>query len=149
MAHRKDIAYIGAFADVSSGIDTEGELFRTIADAKAALEARHRSGGWVSLPVTREDGWVHEEIFTPLTNEAHIMLWRFDPVSLIGFQQAHEHGTPPPATLKDWQEHTPDVVVWVGARQGIRHGSLAQFEAQQRERNRQAVREAGSVVVTD
>lgn len=150
MAHRERHAYIGAFHDTNFGIDDECEVFRTIADAMAALTARHRSDGWQELPVRRTDGSHHEVLFPQLTNDAYILLWRIDPedqmtTGELRYVADKDH----PLDPKDYVAGEADKVVWVGARGAIREGSLAEFNAQRAERNRQDVREAGSVVVTD
>jgi len=149
MAHRTEFAWVGSINDPSYGIDDRGEMFHTIADATAALHARHRNPTDVH-PVIRGNGTYEVEPFGTLTDEAFILLWPIDEnyqatEALLREWDRQDVGFDP----REWMEPRASRVVWVGARQAIRHGSYAEWEQQSARRKRQDVREAGSVVVTD
>ncbi|MET0725777.1 MAG: hypothetical protein ABWY36_05450, partial [Leifsonia sp.] len=130
----------------------DGELFRTLDDAAAALEARHRSGHWQESPVLRANGIVQDVLFPTVTNEAYILLWALIPEDQLTPRQLADDYFESREPHIDPGYYFPDMadrVVWIGARQGVRVGTLEQFHEQCRRRSAQDVREAGSVVVTD
>jgi hypothetical protein len=144
--------YIGSFADISYGIDSEGELFETAKDAVNALFHRHRDGHWSGSVVHYLNGETKTNLFPTVTNDAYLYLWRLDPEDRLTMDELwslFESGEAPPFSLADYSEAEPDMVVWIGARQAVRHGKLEAFDEQRRVRGRQDAREAGSVVVTD
>lgn len=150
MAQRTELAWIGSLNDPAFGVDDEGEMFYTIADATAALHARHRGTNGESHPVIRPTGTYQHEHFGTLTDEAFILLWRVPEAdradeSMLIVRHEEGIGLDARAIMAAKATH----VVWIGARQAIRHGYAGEFEDQQARRKRQDVREAGSVVVTD
>lgn len=145
------VKYIGSFADSTYGVDSEGELFFTVTDAVNALSARHRTGYSEQCYVIQTSGEITRSLFPAVSNDAYLMLWRLDEGDRLTLARivADVADGAKLYDLLDYCEAEPDVVVWVGARQAIRHGSMSEFSEQRSVRGRQDAREAGSVVVTD
>lgn len=150
MAHRTEFAWIGSLNDPAYGIDDVGEMFYTIADAEAALLSRHRDSTEMH-PLFRPTGDYRQEPFGVLTDEAFILLWQLDEDDRLtdNALSTRTYLDQQPLDVRSYMAPRATHVVWIGARQAVRRGSIEQFEEQQARRKRQDVREAGSVVVTD
>ena len=146
----RKLRYIGSFRDVSYGVDYDGELFESIADAKRALEERYVANGHRQLrylATTGEEDW---HFYPAVTPEAHILIWPLpEPITLDALEEAREAGDydrlPDGAVL---MEGCAEIVVWIGRRHAVRHGSLDEHADVERLRKGADVREAGSIVVT-
>jgi hypothetical protein len=144
------LRYIGSFRDVSYGADFDGELFESIVDAKRALEDRYIANGGRTLrylATTGEEDW---HFYPAVTPEAYILLWPLpEPTTQDALDEAREAGDydrlPNGAVL---MEDHAEIVVWIGRRHAVRHGSPEQHEEVERIRKGADVREAGSIVVT-
>jgi hypothetical protein len=138
------IKWLGSFRDVTYGIDRDGEVFESIAEAKAALFERYATHGARQLRIVRPDGNVEEQFFPAVTPEARIMLWHLDPSDQV---QTDDLPTQE-IEVREYMSNLADRVVWIGRRHAVRFGTPAEYVVVEALRKGQDVREAGSIVVT-
>lgn len=145
----RNLRYIGSFRDVNYGVDMDGELFESIAQAKRALLDRYTANGGRQLDRLNTDGTVERSLYPAVTPEAHILLWPLPEEEQVTADQLRE-------LAPEWggirgkliMEDRAAVVVWIGRRHAVRHGSRDEHDEVERIRKGADVREAGSIVVT-
>ena len=139
------IRYLASYRDVSYGIDREGEVFESLAEAQTALYERYATHAARQLRIVRPTGEVEEQFFPAVTPEARLMLWRLDPQDQVDVADLPTQEI----DANEYMSNLCDRVVWIGRRHAVRVGMPSDFVEVERRRKGADVREAGSVVVTD
>lgn len=143
----RKLRYIGSFRDVSYGVDYDGELFESIADAEAALYERYATHGRRQLRRVETDGEVVEQFYPAVTPEAHILLWPLPTPTTLEALAAEREKDEPDVPSGLLMEDRATIHVWIGRRNAARHGTPEEHEDVERIRKGADVREAGSIVV--
>lgn len=139
----RNLRYIGSFRDVNYGVDMDGELFESIAQAKRALFDRYTANGGRQLERLNTDGTVERSLYPTVTPEAHILLWPLPEEDRVAAVDLPTQGIKGPALM----EGRATIHVWIGRRNAARHGTPEEHEDVERIRKGADVREAGSIVV--
>lgn len=144
----RKLRFIGSFRDVNYGVDNDGELFHSIAEAKRSLLDRYVSNGQRGVTTIDTEGRVTADFFPAVTPEAYFLLWPLPEDEQVTVEQLRE-------LAPDWggirggliMEDRATIHVWIGRRNAARHGTPEEHEDVERIRKGADVREAGSIVV--
>lgn len=78
------IRWAGEFADPNYGRGDVPEVFSTLADARASLEARYDIGHHYPIDLAFLDGTTKRSLMPAVTPEAVLTLWKIDPPVKFG-----------------------------------------------------------------
>lgn len=89
------IRWAAQFADVNYGREELLEVFSTLADAKASLEARYDTGYHHEVDLAYLDSTTARMLMPTVTPEATLTLWKIDPpVRFADLAEAWPNGIP-------------------------------------------------------